>query len=232
MYRESNDGFRVWFHACVSVSSLSVALFAALFRTQRPTNRWRLLRGRGIGPTMVRRLHLHHVTPRARRQYWSVPGSAAFLAVLGETRKVPAQRFALKLVACDHLDGLAAAKARNEAVAEAELLQSLRHPYIVSCHEVFATPLGGGKTLTHLKRVVREHYRLTVHARCHKLCDPLTCEWEVRELRGLLASRSTSSVVRSGLHGWRRSADLHQMQVCQCSFWLVLGCTVFGVRRS
>ena len=76
MYREPNDGFRVWFHARVLVSSISAALFAALFRTQRPTNRGRLLRGRSVGPAMVRRLHLHHVTPRARRQYWSVPGSA------------------------------------------------------------------------------------------------------------------------------------------------------------
>jgi len=46
------------------------------------------------------------------------------------------QRYALKIVPCDHLDGNASERARNVALAEAELLRRLRHPHIVTCHEM------------------------------------------------------------------------------------------------
>eukprot|EP00930_Biecheleria_cincta_P001199 TRINITY_DN102360_c0_g1_i1.p1 TRINITY_DN102360_c0_g1~~TRINITY_DN102360_c0_g1_i1.p1 ORF type:complete len:427 (+),score=75.34 TRINITY_DN102360_c0_g1_i1:29-1282(+) len=45
------------------------------------------------------------------------------------------RQFAIKLIPCDHLDSDAARKARSGALAEAELLQNLRHPNIVGCHE-------------------------------------------------------------------------------------------------
>lgn len=44
-------------------------------------------------------------------------------------------RVAIKLIPCDHLDVDVATKARSGALAEAELLQNLKHPNIVSCHE-------------------------------------------------------------------------------------------------
>jgi len=48
----------------------------------------------------------------------------------------PDSFFALKLVPCDHLDARVAAGARDTALAEAQLLQRLRHPHVVNCHEV------------------------------------------------------------------------------------------------
>lgn len=46
------------------------------------------------------------------------------------------QYFAMKLVPCDHVDDNEAVKARARALAEANLMRRLRHPHIVSCHEV------------------------------------------------------------------------------------------------
>lgn len=56
--------------------------------------------------------------------------------LLGQDYRRPSQCVALKVVHCDHLDGEAAYAAKEEAIAEARLLQRLRHPNIVSCHEV------------------------------------------------------------------------------------------------
>mmetsp|Transcript_53491 Transcript_53491/g.153511 ORF Transcript_53491/g.153511 Transcript_53491/m.153511 type:complete len:523 (+) Transcript_53491:148-1716(+) len=58
------------------------------------------------------------------------------LVLLAEDPRRPQQRFALKLVPCDHLDADAAARARSAALGEAELLMRLRHPNVVTCHEV------------------------------------------------------------------------------------------------
>ncbi|CAE7876457.1 nek8 [Symbiodinium microadriaticum] len=50
------------------------------------------------------------------------------------------QQFALKLVPCDHLDDDEAAKAADTTLAEAQLMQRLRHPHIVTCHDVQFDP--------------------------------------------------------------------------------------------
>mmetsp|Transcript_60361 Transcript_60361/g.141067 ORF Transcript_60361/g.141067 Transcript_60361/m.141067 type:complete len:413 (-) Transcript_60361:148-1386(-) len=50
------------------------------------------------------------------------------------------QQFALKLVPCDHLDDEEAAKAADTTLAEAQLMQRLRHPHIVTCHDVQFEP--------------------------------------------------------------------------------------------
>jgi len=58
------------------------------------------------------------------------------IVLLGQDRRRSAQRVALKVVPCDHLDARDSARAKQEALAEADLLQRLRHPHIVTCHEV------------------------------------------------------------------------------------------------
>lgn len=50
------------------------------------------------------------------------------------------QELALKLVPCDHLDDRDAANAAATTLAEAQLLQRLRHPHIVSCYDVQFDP--------------------------------------------------------------------------------------------
>mgnify|MGYP002804018184 FL=1 len=50
------------------------------------------------------------------------------------------QELALKLVPCDHLDDRDAAHAAATTLAEAQLLQRLRHPQIVSCYDVQFDP--------------------------------------------------------------------------------------------
>mmetsp|Transcript_102503 Transcript_102503/g.265081 ORF Transcript_102503/g.265081 Transcript_102503/m.265081 type:complete len:453 (-) Transcript_102503:93-1451(-) len=56
--------------------------------------------------------------------------------LLAEDPRDHGRRVAIKVVPCDHLDPTAAERAKSEALAEAELLQRLRHPHIVACHEV------------------------------------------------------------------------------------------------
>lgn len=56
--------------------------------------------------------------------------------LLAEDPSQPQQKFALKIVPCDHLEAATAARARDAALAEAELLQRLRHPHVVTCHMV------------------------------------------------------------------------------------------------
>eukprot|EP00929_Paragymnodinium_shiwhaense_P049178 TRINITY_DN24823_c0_g1_i1.p1 TRINITY_DN24823_c0_g1~~TRINITY_DN24823_c0_g1_i1.p1 ORF type:complete len:544 (+),score=110.75 TRINITY_DN24823_c0_g1_i1:106-1737(+) len=64
-------------------------------------------------------------------------GRGSFGAVsLAVDPRRPRQRFALKIVPCDHLDAEAAARARQTALAEADLLRRLRHPNVVTCHDV------------------------------------------------------------------------------------------------
>lgn len=58
------------------------------------------------------------------------------VVLLAEDPHQAHHQFALKLVLCDNLDAEAIAKARDAALAEAELLRRLRHPHVVSCHEV------------------------------------------------------------------------------------------------
>lgn len=58
------------------------------------------------------------------------------VVLLAEDPWRPQQRFALKLVPCDHLDAGAATRARDAALAEAGLLRQLRHPHVVTCHDV------------------------------------------------------------------------------------------------
>lgn len=64
-------------------------------------------------------------------------GRGSFSTVLlGEDPDHLERRFALKVIACDHMDTNSAAEAMKEAIAEAQLLQRLRHPNIVSCHQL------------------------------------------------------------------------------------------------
>jgi serine/threonine protein kinase len=64
-------------------------------------------------------------------------GRGSFSTVLlGQDPHHPHRRFALKVIACDHMDPNVAAEAMKEAIAEAQLLQRLRHPHIVSCHQL------------------------------------------------------------------------------------------------
>mmetsp|Transcript_76487 Transcript_76487/g.216251 ORF Transcript_76487/g.216251 Transcript_76487/m.216251 type:complete len:412 (-) Transcript_76487:238-1473(-) len=63
------------------------------------------------------------------------------VVLLAENPRQPKHQFALKLVLCDNLDAEAIAKARDAALAEAELLRRLRHPNVVSCHEVCWEPV-------------------------------------------------------------------------------------------
>jgi len=64
-------------------------------------------------------------------------GRGSFSSVLlGQDSHHPDRRFALKVIACDHMDKNSAAQAMKEAIAEAQLLQRLRHPHIVSCHQL------------------------------------------------------------------------------------------------
>lgn len=58
------------------------------------------------------------------------------IVLLGKDLRQPSQRVALKVVPCDHLDVREATRAKEQALAEAELLQRLRHDHIVSCHQV------------------------------------------------------------------------------------------------
>jgi len=70
-------------------------------------------------------------------QVVQVLGRGSFgVVLLAEDSSQPPQRFALKLVPCDHLDAAAAARARDTALREAEMLQRLRHPHVVTCHQV------------------------------------------------------------------------------------------------
>jgi NIMA (never in mitosis gene a)-related kinase len=66
-----------------------------------------------------------------------VLGRGSFSTVLlGQNPIHPECQYALKVIACDHVDKNLAARAMKEAIAEAELLQRLRHPNIVSCYQV------------------------------------------------------------------------------------------------
>mmetsp|Transcript_14786 Transcript_14786/g.46545 ORF Transcript_14786/g.46545 Transcript_14786/m.46545 type:complete len:434 (+) Transcript_14786:52-1353(+) len=63
------------------------------------------------------------------------------VVLLAEDPQQLHQQYALKIVPCDHLDGDTSERARNVALAEAELLKRLRHPHIVSCHEMRWDPM-------------------------------------------------------------------------------------------
>lgn len=71
-----------------------------------------------------------------RYQILQILGRGSFGVVLLAEDPLKAQKFAMKIVPCDHLDASTAARAREAALAEAELLQRLRHPHVVSCHDV------------------------------------------------------------------------------------------------
>jgi len=68
-------------------------------------------------------------------QVQSVLGRGSFgVVLLADHPSHPNKQFALKLVPCDHFNADVAAKARADALAEAALLESLRHPNVVCCH--------------------------------------------------------------------------------------------------
>lgn len=69
-------------------------------------------------------------------QVGQVLGRGSFGVVLLAEDPYTLQRLALKVVPCDHLDVDAAARARSAALSEAELLRRLRHPHVVTCHDV------------------------------------------------------------------------------------------------
>jgi serine/threonine protein kinase len=58
------------------------------------------------------------------------------MVLLARDSRCLERQVALKIVPCDHLEVATATKAREAALAEADMLQRLRHPNIVSCYEV------------------------------------------------------------------------------------------------
>ncbi|CAK0816049.1 unnamed protein product [Prorocentrum cordatum] len=71
-----------------------------------------------------------------RYRVLQILGRGSFGVVLLAEDPLQAQRVAMKVVPCDHLDAAAADRAREAALAEAQLLQRLRHPHVVSCLDV------------------------------------------------------------------------------------------------
>ncbi|CAK8987134.1 unnamed protein product [Durusdinium trenchii] len=67
-------------------------------------------------------------------------GSSVAFPVRLLVRDLHDQELALKVVPCDHLDDREAANAAAATLAEARLLQQLRHPNIVACHDVQFDP--------------------------------------------------------------------------------------------
>jgi len=67
-------------------------------------------------------------------------GRGSFGVVLLAEHHQQQKEVALKLIPCNHLDAGATIRARSVAQAEAELLRRLRHPHIVTCHEMHWEP--------------------------------------------------------------------------------------------
>mmetsp|Transcript_66386 Transcript_66386/g.130824 ORF Transcript_66386/g.130824 Transcript_66386/m.130824 type:complete len:465 (+) Transcript_66386:73-1467(+) len=67
-------------------------------------------------------------------------GRGSFGVVLLAEHNEQQKEVALKLIPCNHLDAGATIRARSVAQAEAELLRRLRHPHIVTCHEMHWEP--------------------------------------------------------------------------------------------